>query len=95
VLVTYLTMRTAYSPDALLGRIGSTARMISFGLLPIGLLVGGAVIDLISGSAAIALMGVGLAIVSLPFMASSALHRARSKPDPHEVAAARPDGPPR
>jgi MFS family permease len=91
VLVTYLTIRTAYSPDALLGRIGSTARVLSFGLLPVGLLVGGAIIDLTSGSIAIAIMGIGLAIVSLPFMASSALRRARSKPDPQEVAAARPD----
>ena len=40
VLVTYLTLRTAESPDALLGRIGSTARTISLGLQPIGLLVG-------------------------------------------------------
>ena len=93
VLVTYLTLRTAYSPDALLGRIGSTARVISFGLLPVGLLVGGAIIDLTSGSFAIAIMGAGLAIVSLPFMASSALRRARSKPDPQEIEAARPDGP--
>jgi MFS family permease len=91
VLVTYLTIRTAYSPDALLGRIGSTARVISFGLLPVGLLVGGAIIDLTSGSIAIAIMGIGLAVVSLPFLASSALRRARAKPDPEEVAAATPD----
>ena len=50
VLVTYITLRTAYSPDALLGRIGSTARTLSLGLQPIGLLVGGALIDLTSGS---------------------------------------------
>ena len=92
VLVTYLTMRTAHSPDALLGRIGSTARVISFGLLPVGLLVGGAIIDLTSGSVAIAIMGAGFAIVSLPSMASSALRRARSRPDNRAGAAARPDG---
>jgi MFS family permease len=92
VLVTYLTMRTAYSPDALLGRIGSTARMISFGLLPVGLLLGGAIIDMTSGSTAIAIMGVSLSVVSLPFMASSALRQARSRPDPQEVASVRPDG---
>ncbi len=51
VLVTYMTLRTAHSPDALLGRIGSTARTISLGLQPIGLLVGGALIDLTSGAA--------------------------------------------
>ena len=40
ILVMYITLRTAYSPDALLGRIGSTARTVSLGLQPIGLLVG-------------------------------------------------------
>ena len=38
VLVTYITLRSAYSPDELLGRIGSTARTISLGLQPVGLL---------------------------------------------------------
>ena len=61
VLVTYITLRTAYSPDDLLGRIGSTARTISLGLQPIGLLVGGALIDLTSGSATIAIIGVAVA----------------------------------
>ena len=64
VLVTYITLRTAYSPDDLLGRIGSTARSISLGLQPIGLLVGGALIDLTSGSATIALIGVAVATIS-------------------------------
>jgi predicted MFS family arabinose efflux permease len=36
VVVTYLTLRTAYSPDDLLGRVGMTARTISLGLQPIG-----------------------------------------------------------
>jgi hypothetical protein len=46
VLLTYITLRTVYSPDELLGRIGSTARVLSLGLQPIGLLVGGALIAL-------------------------------------------------
>ncbi len=50
VLVTYLTLRTVHSPDELLGRVGSTARTISLGLQPVGLLIGGALIDLTSGS---------------------------------------------
>jgi MFS family permease len=67
VLVTYLTLRTALSPDELLGRIGSTARTLSLGLQPIGLLAGGAIIDLTSGSTTLALMGIGVAAVSLVF----------------------------
>jgi MFS family permease len=76
VLVTYITLRTAYSPDALLGRIGSTARTISLGLQPVGLLVGGALVDLTSGSATMALMGLCVAAVSLVFAPVAALRRA-------------------
>jgi MFS family permease len=76
VLVTYITLRTAYSPDALLGRIGSTARTISLGLQPIGLLVGGALIDLTSGSTTIAVMGIVLAGLSLAFVPVRALRHA-------------------
>ena len=80
VLLTYLTLRTVYSPDALLGRIGSTARTISLGLQPIGLLVGGALIDLTSGSTTIALMGISIALVSLVFAPVRALRRATLQP---------------
>jgi MFS family permease len=80
VLVTYITLRTAYSPDALLGRIGSTARTISLGLQPVGLLVGGALVDLTSGSTTIALMGLCVAILSLAFAPVGALRRAAIVP---------------
>jgi hypothetical protein len=80
VLVTYLTLRTAYSPDELLGRIGSTARTISLGLQPVGLLIGGALIDLTSGSTTLALMGVAVAAVSLLFAPIAALRRASLMP---------------
>jgi MFS family permease len=80
VLVTYITLRTAYSPDELLGRIGSTARTISLGLQPVGLLLGGALIDLTSGSATIALMGLCVAGISLAFAPVGALRRASLVP---------------
>jgi MFS family permease len=80
VLVTYITMRTAYSPDVLLGRIGSTARTISLGLQPIGLLVGGALIDATSGSTTIVAMGVTLVVISAAFLAVPALRTARVQP---------------
>ena len=80
VLVAYITVRTAYSPDALLGRIGSTARTISLGLQPVGLLVGGALIDLTSGSTTLAAMGIGLAGLSLVFAPVRALRTARLQP---------------
>jgi MFS family permease len=80
VLVTYITLRTAYSPDALLGRIGSTARTISLGLQPLGLLVGGALVDLTSGSMTIALMGLSVAAIVLVFVPVTALRRASLVP---------------
>ncbi len=80
VLVTYISLRTAYSPDDLLGRIGATARTISLGLQPVGLLVGGALIDLTSGSTTIGLMGVVVAGVSIAFVPVGALRRASLQP---------------
>jgi MFS family permease len=77
VLVTYLTLRTAESPDALLGRIGSTARTISLGLQPIGLLVGGALVDATSASLTITVMAIGVAGVSLVFLPAASFRRAR------------------
>jgi MFS transporter, ENTS family, enterobactin (siderophore) exporter len=80
MFVTYLTMRTAYSPDALLGRVGSTARTISLGLQPVGLLTGGALIDLTSGSATIAGMGALVIVVSLAFLAIASFRTATLRP---------------
>lgn len=73
VLVTYITARTAHSPDELLGRVGSTARTISLGLQPLGLLAGGALIDLTDGSTTIAVMGVTLLVLSAAFVPVRAL----------------------
>jgi MFS family permease len=68
VLVTYITVRTAYSPDHLLGRIGSTARVISLGLQPLGMLAGGILIDATSGTTTIAFMGAALCVLALGFV---------------------------
>jgi predicted MFS family arabinose efflux permease len=80
VLVVYITLRTAYSPDELLGRIGSTARTISLGLQPVGLLVGGALIDATSGSMTVAIMGLAVAATSLAFAPITAFRRATIAP---------------
>jgi MFS family permease len=80
VLVTYVTVRTTHSPDELLGRIGSTARTISLGLQPVGLLAGGALIDLTSGSTTLAVMGLSVIGVSLAFAPLAALRGASLMP---------------
>ena len=76
VLVTYVTVRITHSPEALLGRVGSTARTISLGLQPIGLLAGGALVDLTTGSTTLAAMGIAVIAVSLAFAPVSALRQA-------------------
>ena len=57
VLVVYVSVRAGYSPDALLGRIGSTARVMALGLMPIASLIGGSLIDAIGGSATLVVLG--------------------------------------
>jgi MFS family permease len=76
VLVTYITVRTAYSPDHLLGRVGSTARVVSLGLQPLGMLGGGVLIDATSGTTTIAVMGAALCVLALAFVPVRALRRA-------------------
>ena len=66
--------------DEYLGRIGSTARTISIGLQPIGLLLGGALVDRIGGSTTLALMGAAIALVSLAFVPVRAIRSATLQP---------------
>ncbi|HEV7809553.1 MAG TPA: MFS transporter [Candidatus Limnocylindrales bacterium] len=80
VLVTYITLRTAHSPDHLLGRIGSTARVISLGLQPVGMLVGGVLIDAIGGSRTIAAMGAALCVLAIAFVPVRALRTTTMPP---------------
>jgi MFS family permease len=80
VSVTYVTLRTAASPDALLGRIGSTARVFSLGVQPIGLLAGGLLIDSIGGTSTIAVIGVAACVLALAFAPVRALRHASLSP---------------
>ncbi len=86
VLVTYISVRSAYSPDHLLGRVGSTARVISLGMQPLGMLAGGLLIDATSGTTTIAVMGIVLCVIALAFMPVRALREARLSGPPHATA---------
>ena len=55
------------SPDALLGRVGATARTLSVGMMPVGSLVAGILLDTIGGGPTLALMGVGLVVAGAGF----------------------------
>jgi hypothetical protein len=78
VLIAYLTLRTTHSPDALLGRVGSTARLVSIGLTPIGLLGGGLLIDAAGGATALAAMGVWMVALTVVFAAPAGVRGARA-----------------
>jgi len=82
LLVSYMTLRASITPDELLGRVGSTARTISVGLQPLGMLAGGAVIEAADGGAALTAMGVLAIAVSLVFAVSRTFRNATAGPHP-------------
>ena len=82
LVVVYISVRAANSPDELVGRIASTARVISLGLMPVGNLVGGALIDTIGGTGTLAVMGIAMCVLALAFTQVRGLSAASLAP-PH------------
>lgn len=80
VLVAYITLRTTIPPDRLLGRVGSTARTISVGLQPVGMLVGGILLDLVRGEGTFLITAILLLLASAGFAASRPLREAVAGP---------------
>jgi MFS family permease len=76
LIVVYVSIRAANSPEALVGRIGSTARTITLGLGPIGSLVGGVLIDTVGGTATLAIIGLAACATGLAFSRAAALRAA-------------------
>ena len=76
VLVSYITVRTVAPPDELLGRVGSTARTLSLGLQPLGMFVGGILLDLGGGRLTLTAIGIAVIGISLAFVLSAALRGA-------------------
>jgi MFS transporter, ENTS family, enterobactin (siderophore) exporter len=77
VLVAYLTLRTQLSPDALLGRVGATARTLSVGLMPLGALATGVLLDLVGGGATLTIMGAAAVVAGLGFALLPKVRQAR------------------
>jgi MFS transporter, ENTS family, enterobactin (siderophore) exporter len=80
LVVVYISVRAGYSPDALLGRIGSTSRVMSLGLQPIGSLVGGILIDAIGGSSTLIVIGAGICSIALVYLPVRGLRNATFVP---------------
>jgi MFS transporter, ENTS family, enterobactin (siderophore) exporter len=85
LVVVYVSVRAANSPDALVGRIASTARVIALGLMPIGMLVGGVLIDAIGGTGTLAVMGASMCVVALAFTQVRGLRSASLAPPSDQV----------
>ena len=77
VLVSYVTLRGTIPPDGLLGRVGSTARTLSLGLQPIGLLVGGTLLDLVGGRATMLGIAAVAGVATMLFAFSPIMRAAR------------------
>lgn len=77
VLVSYLTLRTQLSPDELLGRVGSTARTVSVGLMPVGALTAGILLDVVGGAAVLLLIGGATIAAALAFGSLPEIRAAR------------------
>jgi predicted MFS family arabinose efflux permease len=76
-LIPYITLRSTIPPDDLLGRVSGTARTLSIGLSPVGLLVGGIALDTLGGAETIVGIGLLAASLSVAFAGSGHLRAAR------------------
>jgi MFS family permease len=63
--ILYVTLRASVTPDHLLGRVTTTARVMTFALQPLGFLLGGLLLDRIGGGATLAIIGGATAILGL------------------------------
>jgi MFS family permease len=80
LVVVYVSVRAANSPDELVGRIASTARVMALGLMPIGSLIGGILIDAVGGTGTLAILGASLCVVALGFSQARPLRAASFAP---------------
>lgn len=85
VLVAYLTVRAASSPDGVLGRVGATARTISVGIQPVGLLIGGILLDSLGGGPTLLVIAALTGTASVLFTLSPAIRAAHAIPRSHDA----------
>jgi MFS family permease len=97
LVIVYVSVRAANSPDALVGRIASTARVVTLAFAPVASLIGGILIDAVGGSATLAILGATTCLVAVGFSGASALRGAHlpatSRPPAFEPVLPISDGP--
>jgi MFS family permease len=77
LFVAYLTLRSSVTPDRLLGRVGSTARTISIGLVPLGTFAAGLLLDEIAGVGTLRVIGLSVIVTAALFALSASMRSAR------------------
>jgi MFS family permease len=87
LIIVYISVRAASSPDELLGRIASTARVITLSLAPIGSLVGGLLIDTVGATPTLAVIGTTICAVAVAFSRAPGLRAASLAPGGSRAAA--------
>ncbi len=80
LVVAYVSVRAANSPDELVGRIASTARVAALGLMPVASLIGGILIDSIGGTGTLAILGASICLLALGFSRVRGLRAASLAP---------------
>jgi hypothetical protein len=77
-LISYVTIRGSSTPDALLGRVGATTRMMSVGLQPLGAAMARLLLDVVAGRITLRLMGVAVVVATIFFALVGPLRTARA-----------------
>jgi len=66
--VNQVTVRQVLTPDHLRARVASVLRLLGFGAVPVGTLVGGVLGELVGLRAALVVSGLGLLAGSVPYL---------------------------
>ncbi|WP_437107437.1 MFS transporter [Streptomyces flaveolus] len=85
--IAQVSMRQALCPPELMGRMNATLRLVVWGVLPLGGLLGGAVASVAGTRATLWCSALGLLLMPLPLLASP-LRTERAAPPPAAVRAA-------
>jgi hypothetical protein len=78
--INFVSLRQAITPDALQGRVNATGRWLSWTMIPLGALGGGAVATAI-GIRATIVIGTSIALLAVPLLALSPIGSLRSIPE--------------
>ncbi|MGW0118804.1 MFS transporter [Streptomyces sp. NPDC003327] len=80
--ILYSTLRARLTPDALLGRVSTTAQVAAFSLKPLSVLVAGIALEATSGAATLAVIALSCIAISIAFLSRTRRLTAAPAPAP-------------